>query len=239
MKLLLTCEHGGHEVPTPYRRLFAGARGVLRSHRGWDPGALPLFELMRPAADAAFHATVSRLVVELNRSPGHPRLFSEYTRRLDRPVRTALLDTHYHPFRRSVADRVRTWLADGADVFHISVHSFTRVLDGRERDLDIGLLYDPRHGDERVLAEVWQQGLGALDPRWRVRRNRPYRGVADGHPRWLRAMFGPRYRGFELEVRSDHLRSPRSRARVAAALIGALGPILETRAPHRRPTSRV
>jgi predicted N-formylglutamate amidohydrolase len=38
---LVTCEHGGNHVPADYQSLFASKRAVamLRSHRGYDPGA--------------------------------------------------------------------------------------------------------------------------------------------------------------------------------------------------------
>ena len=39
---LITCEHGGNRVPSPYLRLFDGNRRVLRSDRAFDPGSLPL-----------------------------------------------------------------------------------------------------------------------------------------------------------------------------------------------------
>ena len=71
---LITCEHGGNRVPAPYRRLFRGRRALLDSHRGYDPGAL----VMARALAAAFTAplvtsTVSRLLIDLNRSTGHPQ----------------------------------------------------------------------------------------------------------------------------------------------------------------------
>ena len=46
----LTCEHGGNRIPREYAHLFRGARAVLASHRGWDPGALAACAAARPAA---------------------------------------------------------------------------------------------------------------------------------------------------------------------------------------------
>ena len=79
MKLVLTCEHGGNQVPQAYRHLFRGAQDMLNSHRGWDPGALDLYEALLPQADAGWSATVTRLLVELNRRRAS-ELFSEYSR---------------------------------------------------------------------------------------------------------------------------------------------------------------
>ena len=38
---VVTCEHGGNFVPVRYRPLFESkqAAAMLRSHRGYDPGA--------------------------------------------------------------------------------------------------------------------------------------------------------------------------------------------------------
>ena len=38
--LIITCEHGGNEVPAAYAPLFAGHEALLPTHRGWDAGAL-------------------------------------------------------------------------------------------------------------------------------------------------------------------------------------------------------
>ena len=72
---VITCEHGGNRIPAPYRDLFHTHQALLDSHRGYDPGAL----IMARALATAFAAplvtsTVSRLLVDLNRSVGHPRL---------------------------------------------------------------------------------------------------------------------------------------------------------------------
>ena len=44
--VLLTCEHGGNDVPYEYQHLFEDARHVLETHRGWDIGILPFAEEM-------------------------------------------------------------------------------------------------------------------------------------------------------------------------------------------------
>lgn len=199
-RVLLTCEHGGHEVPTEVRALFAGADDVLRSHRGWDPGALALFEALRPLADRALAGSTSRLVVELNRSLNSPALFSAFTRDLPPAQRDHLLDEHYTPFRTASADAVAAWRSDQHRVLHLSVHSFTPVLDGRSRMMDIGLLYDPARDWERTLAEVWEQQLHREAPDIVIRHNEPYKGTDDGHTTALRAVHPDGYAGIELEV---------------------------------------
>ena len=37
--LFLSCEHAGNQIPTRYKKLFSSNQGVLKTHRGSDPGA--------------------------------------------------------------------------------------------------------------------------------------------------------------------------------------------------------
>jgi hypothetical protein len=111
---------------------------------------------------------------------------------------------------------LRALLALGS-VTHLSIHSFTPALDGTPRTCDIGLLYDPRRAGEQALALRLQAALATVAPQWRVRRNYPYRGAADGHATLLRRRFGPRsYVALEIEFNQALLRTPAA-ARAAAA----------------------
>ena len=200
--LLVTCEHGGNRVPAAYTCFFRGASGVLETHRGYDPGAL---ELARRFA-RHFHAqlafsTTTRLLVDLNRSIGHPKLFSEFSGLLDSEERQRVLERHYRPHRRRVEAAVRNMVEHGGVVLHLAVHSFTPVLDGEVRRADIGLLYDPSRPLEREFCCRWQRAIRQASPELRVRRNYPYLGTADGLTTWLRRLFdADRYAGIELEV---------------------------------------
>jgi predicted N-formylglutamate amidohydrolase len=205
--LLVTCEHGGKRVPKEYRRLFAGWESVLASHRGYDPGALALARDLARAFDAPLVAsTVTRLLVELNRSPGHPQLHSEATRDLPRAEKARIAARYYEPYRQEVEQRVADATAARRRVIHISAHSFVPVLNGRTRNADIGLLYDPRRPAERALCARWSQWLGARAPGLRVRRNYPYRGYADGLTTYLRRRYARHgYVGVEIEVNQRHV----------------------------------
>lgn len=206
IRWLLTCEHGGNQVPEPWRESFAGAETVLASHRGWDRGSLAMLKAMEPEiADAAFSARVTRLLVDLNRSVGHRHVFSEFTRHLPRRERQTILDEYYHPWRQAVITRLDGWLREGAWVLHVSVHSFTGSLDGQRRNADIGLLYDPGRPLERAFCRSWRDRLRVMAPTVRVRMNYPYRGTADGFTRWLRRRHPRRYAGVELELNEGTL----------------------------------
>ena len=213
----MTCEHGGHRVPAAYRSLFRGRGALLASHRGWDPGAL---ELARRFGRPLAAATTTRLLVDLNRSAGHPRLFSEATRDLDAAAKARLLARHYVPYRAAVEAAVRA----RRSVLHLSVHSFTPVMDGERRRMDVGLLYDPARRGEAALCARWRRELLRRRPGVAIRRNAPYRGTADGLVTHLRRRLPEaRYWGVELEVNQKHVGGARGTWRaIQAALVASL-----------------
>jgi predicted N-formylglutamate amidohydrolase len=198
---LITCEHGGNRIPAPYRKLFRGRRALLDSHRGYDPGALALARALARAFRARLvTSTVSRLLVDLNRSIGHPRLFCAATRGAT-ALRAKIVEQHYLPYRAQVEGLVGESVSRGRRVIHISSHSFTAELDGKLRRADVGLLYDPSRPPEAELCSRWKASLAALAPQLRVRRNYPYSGKDDGLTAHLRRRFArAAYVGIELEV---------------------------------------
>lgn len=213
MHILITCEHGGNRIPARYRPLFARRRLALETHRGYDPGALAVARDLAKTFDAKLvYSTTSRLLVELNRSPGHPNLFSEATRGLPLDERQTLLQRYYFPYRSSVEKQIARATGRGTRVLHISSHSFTPRLNGVERRADVGLLYDPRRAGEARFCLAWKRAIEAARPELVVRRNYPYRGYADGLTTHLRRRFSERtYSGIELEVNQKHpLGEPRA-----------------------------
>lgn len=227
--MLVTCEHGGNRVPKEYRALFAGRKSLLATHRAYDPGALALARELARAFDAPLVAsTVTRLLVELNRSPGHPQLYSELTRTLPPSEKARIVARYYDPYRREVEQRVARATAARRRVIHISAHSFVPVLNGSTRNADIGLLYDPARAAERALCARWSQSIGARASRLRVRRNYPYRGYADGLTTHLRRRFRRRgYVGIEIEVNQKHvLGSERDWRMLRKVLVQSLGDVV-------------
>jgi predicted N-formylglutamate amidohydrolase len=204
---LITCEHGGNRIPPHYRPLFAGFEALLQTHHGYDPGALAMArELAKALAAPLFVSTTSRLMVDLNRSIGHPRLYSEATRDVPVAVRREILEQYYLPYRNRVEAHIAEAIARGKRVVHISSHSFTPMLDGAIRNADIGLLYDPARSGERELCRRWQTELRARAPALKVRRNYPYSGTSDGFTAYLRRRFPPdAYIGIELEINQQHV----------------------------------
>ncbi len=228
--LIISCEHAGNRVPPRYRAQFRGQSETLKSHRGWDPGALDLARAITVACNAPLLAnTTSRLVVECNRSLGHPQLFSEFTRDLDPAEQFRLLAMFYHPHRRAVEVALRRATRRGGRVVHIGVHTFTPVLNGKRRHADVGLLFDPKRRFERDVVDALSRELRARAPKLQVRRNYPYRGWTDGLTTTLRGRFpAAAYAGIELEVNQGLLRNPRAWKQVRQALGDAVRRAKET-----------
>jgi predicted N-formylglutamate amidohydrolase len=200
--LIVTCEHGGNRVPARYRPLFRGLKRELQTHLGYDFGALRTARELAAAFKAPLVASsVTRLVVDLNRSVGHPRLYGDPVRALSPKEREQILGEYYLPYRTKVERLVAARIARGHRVIHVSSHSFTPALNGKIRTADVGLLYDPARPGEALLAASWKTALAHAAPRLRVRRNYPYAGVDDGFMPHLRTRFRPRaYVGIEVEV---------------------------------------
>lgn len=204
--LVITCEHGGNSIPIAYKELFQD-QGLLDSHRGFDPGALSMARALATAFAAPLvSATISRLLVDLNRSIGNPSLHDQAIHRLPAEKRQQILLQYYQPYRTHAEQAIRQAIAEYGQVIHLSSHSFTPLLDGKERRADIGLLYDPIRVGELKLCEHWQADLKAYQPALIVRRNYPYAGKGDGLTAWLRRQLpSDVYVGIELEINQKHI----------------------------------
>lgn len=201
--LILSCEHFGNEVPPMFKQVFHGHEASLDSHRGYDLGAATLYDALIPLATAGFSYPLTRLLIEPNRSLHHPHLFSGYSRTLSKSHKQQLIDEHYLPYRKAVEAACTSAIEQHGSVLHLSVHSFTPVLHGEERNAHVGILYDPGHGDEKVLAAGLSNQIRQSMPHLRVRMNYPYLGKADGLTTHLRKALPDGYNGLELEVRND------------------------------------
>ncbi|MBZ9728993.1 N-formylglutamate amidohydrolase [Salegentibacter sp. JZCK2] len=200
MKLVLTCEHAFNTIPKEYKGLFVDSEEILQSHRGYDPGALDLFKELEVLADFSQIQETGRLLVEVNRSKGHPYLFSEFTKDLSLRHKSKILDKYYFPYRDAVENKISAFIKKGEKVLHFSVHTFTPELKGIVRNTDIGLLYDPVRVGEKEFSKNFKQHLKNQNPDLKYRFNYPYMGKADGFTTYLRKKFPENYWGIELEV---------------------------------------
>ncbi len=202
MKVVVTCEHGGNKIPNEFSYLFKDRKDLLQTHKGYDPGALELAEgISKRMGDYFYFSQISRLLVESNRSIKNPKLFSEFSKNLNREVKREILEKYYFPFRNKAERLIKKLVSGGEKVLHISVHTFTPVFNNKIRNADIGILYDPKRKKEKDFALLFRNELLLFDNNLKIRFNYPYLGISDGFTSYLRTKFVQRkYLGIELEV---------------------------------------
>lgn len=216
MKLMLTCEHASNKLPAAFKKAVPAE--ILKTHRAYDIGALAVFRKLVKFAKPEFYCEgkFSRLFVDLNRTITNKSAFSEYYEQLDKATASkvkAQATAYWQEYRTAIEKFVASSLSSpkrtssktraakpAPEIVHLGIHSFTPVLNGKVRNTDIGILYDPTRPQERTYANVIKDEIKRLYPAMKVRFNYPYKGSSDGLTTTLRKKFGPRYVGIEIEI---------------------------------------
>lgn len=215
-KLLVTCEHASNKVPSFARNLNISDE-ILDTHRGFDIGAFDVYKDLVKKTKPDFYSAgqYSRLFIDLNRSLWNKTVFSEFWEGC-KPVRADFERQSPRAYDNAVAkyqalrkkafayylnyrDEIENFVRSAEmPTIHLAIHSFTPVLNGNERDADIGILYDPNRPSEKEIADVIISEIHARAPELKVRRNYPYQGKSDGVCTAMRKI-SPLYAGFEIE----------------------------------------
>ena len=203
--LILTCEHASNKLPASFKRAVPAR--VLKTHRAYDIGAVQVFRKLVKFAKPEFYSEgkFSRLFIDLNRTITNKSAFSDYLR--DNAKAKAQATAYWTEYRAAIEKFVGTALKSKTratksepEIVHLGIHSFTPELNGKVRNTDIGILYDPARPQERAYANVIKDEIKRLYPTMKVRFNYPYKGTTDGLTTTLRKKFGPRYVGIEIEI---------------------------------------
>ena len=199
--LILTCEHASNKLPAAFKNAVPAQ--VLKTHRAYDIGAAQVFRKLVKFAKPEFYCEgkYSRLFVDLNRTITNKSAFSDYLR--DNAKAKAQAIAYWTEYRSAIEKFVESALkpkTQAATIVHLGIHSFTPKLNGKVRNTDIGILYDPARPQERAYANVIKAEIKRLYPTMKVRFNYPYKGTTDGLTTTLRKKFGPRYVGIEIEI---------------------------------------
>ncbi len=221
--VVLSCEHASNKVSDALKKYFDGAENVLNSHRGYDLGAEELYDLFKNDHIAYCQtATASRLVVDINRSLRRRTLYSEYTKALPSILKEQILEQFYYGFRRPFEEKIIALWKAGCCVLHVSVHSFTPVLNDEIRQTDFGILYNPEREKEKEFAKIWKRQLAVVLPEYRTRFNYPYRGKPDGHVRYFRDRETEKYLGIEFEMNQKYANDAAIKESIAKAFKNAI-----------------
>lgn len=170
-------------------------------------------------------ATLSRLVIDLNRPPDAPSAMPTRVEVIDIPGNRNLTDAEraarirevYDPFHQTVAD-VLDNVSDPPVL--VTIHSFTPIWNGVARPTEIGVLHDA----DPALAEAMMR---ASQGPYRIALNAPY-SASDGVTHMLQRHGTARaIRNVMIEIRNDLLADETG----VEAIANMLAPIL-TSAVH-------
>ena len=209
--LLLVIDHAGRAVPGRLGRLGLPDAEFER-HIAWDIGALGVGRHLCALLDApAIAQSYSRLVIDCNRTPGHPTSIAPRSdgtlvpgnQELDQAARDARRDEIFLPYQDAIAAEIEARTAAGRRTVLVAVHSFTPSMAGCDRPWHAGLLYnrDPRLG-RALLALLEREGdlvVGDNEP-YRLSDADDYTVPVHGEQRGLLHV--------ELEIRQDLIATP-------------------------------
>jgi predicted N-formylglutamate amidohydrolase len=227
--LVISCEHAVNTIPKQYISLFRHHMQILNTHQAFDHGALIIAETIKNHFKCELIAsTVSRLLIDTNRSLTNPHCFSTFTQHLSLIEKQQLINAYYNSYRAQIQFIINQYIAQHKQILHLSIHSFTPKLNGIVRNAGIGLLYNPqRHGEKEVCRE-WSEILKNTIPTYRTRMNYPYRGSNDGFTSFLRKIYPENdYLGIELEINQDLIKNVNLQQEITNILISSLNSLLQ------------
>lgn len=213
--VLLVCEHASAFMPQQFGNLGLDPAAAV-SHVAWDPGAVATARQLANQLDARLiEGAVSRLIYDCNRPPHAADAMPSRSELYDIPgnanlsaaQRQARVDQYYRPFETQLEQALRD---HPCPAVLVTLHSFTPVYHGVQRELDIGILHDE---DSRLADALLEVASG-----YNIQRNAPYgpqdgvthtlqlHGIANGLPNVM------------IEIRNDLIRTDQQCADMAVSL---------------------
>ncbi len=172
--IVLVCEHASNRLPESLGLLGLKPEDLNR-HIAFDIGAEPVSRMLSRLLDAPLVLQrYSRLAYDCNRSPEHPGAMPDVSeiyeipgnRNLDAGAKLARINALYRPFHAKLAGLLDRRAVHGKKTLFVTIHSFTRIYMGKERTVELGLLFDR---DARMANELAKSFPG-ID----TRLNEPY-----------------------------------------------------------------
>ncbi|SFH42349.1 Predicted N-formylglutamate amidohydrolase [Palleronia marisminoris] len=224
--LVVACEHGSRHIPKDLGNLGLDP-AALASHAVWDIGAAHVARALGETMQApVVEGGISRLVYDCNRPPSAPDAIPAKSEVFDIPgnrdlgeaARDERFRRVHEPYHAALAETCRQQEArSGGPVVLITVHSFTPVYLGQQREVEIGFLHD-------ATPTLARAALGAERARgiWRAALNSPY-SAADGVTHTLARHAEAEGRdSVMIEIRNDLIADDEAGARMAAHLAETL-----------------
>jgi predicted N-formylglutamate amidohydrolase len=146
--VLIVADHASNRVPPGID--LGIDRALLSTHIGWDIGVASLAHAL---GAPAYLASVSRLVIDLNRDPGDPALVPLMSDGHDIPGNhgdtTARIADYWQPYHDELARQIEAT----EPLLLVSLHSFTPQLSTcpeEARPWEIGVLYNTDENAARI-----------------------------------------------------------------------------------------
>ena len=233
---LVVCDHASRAIPKSLNRLGLPELATWQ-HVAWDIGAGELARGLAAMLDApAVLAGYSRLVVDCNRRPDDPDAFRQVSdgweipgnAALDDDARRRRLAACFDPYHDCIAALLAGLERRSPRPLLVSVHTFTPLLNGRQRPWHVGVLWDhDEPSARRLLAGLRRH------PEIVVGDNEPYSGK---HPSDFTIDHHAERAGLPhvcIEVRQDQFESAAGTERWVRILGGVLVEMMADRAPAR------
>jgi len=178
LPVLLVCDHASNRFP---RSLGTMGLDYLDrvSHIALDIGANAVAETLADNLGAtAVLCQYSRLIVDCNRELIDDSAFLECSNGVDVPGNHDLQRNEkekraseiYWPYHNAIKNQIVRLNKHGIDPIVISIHSFTPVMNGNDREWEIGVLWDK----DPLTAEIFLNKL--IEAGYVVGDNKPYSG---------------------------------------------------------------
>jgi predicted N-formylglutamate amidohydrolase len=229
---LLLCEHASALFPPGLRNHGLSDEDQVR-HIAVDIGAAEVTRMLAMRLGAkAILGGYSRLVADLNRTPGYPEIVRErydgtdvsINRGLDRAALAERTGRYYQPYHDAVAAEVAGLVQrHGKDAMAVLVHSFTpttKLPSPENRECEIGVLW---HRD-RASAERLMQALRRSSP-YRIGDNEPYSSEHGAGGTIAMHLEPAGVAHVMVEIRQDLIETLPGQLRMAEVLARALGEI--------------
>lgn len=181
--MVLTCDHASHAVPAALDGLGLDPAD-LRRHIGWDAGAAELARRLSRRFDVpAVLSGYSRLVIDCNRSPGHPESILSESDGTPVPGNQGLTLEEaqrraralFHPYHDAIARVLDGIRSRGETPAYVALHTFTPNMNGVARPWHFGVLWDRDARIARPLIESLRRRTGL-----EIGDNEPYSGRDHG-----------------------------------------------------------
>lgn len=230
--VLIVVDHASNHIPPPWGDLGLGP-AEREAHIAWDPGALPVARAMARILDAPlFAATVSRLVLDLNRPTGSPTLIPAVSETTAIPGNANLSDADreqrlaevYRPYHAALEAFVEARAAvHGHRLALVAVHTFTPVYKGVARALHAGILFDRDERLGRGVVDELRKEAGLV-----IEANQPYSPSDEVYWTLDRHAVSRGLMNVMIEIRNDELRTDDARLAWAQRLSGAIARTMGT-----------